>query len=170
MEKAAWPSGQKFRVLETNAAGESLPSQIWHRMRHGEVPALDVVLDDEQASAGTKILTESSDDSFLFFLKVQRVRHDDSIEQLKLKRASEVRRLIKHTDLGERGEHCPCVLSQCPRVPIDRVDLTSRSQEISERKGERTPASPQVGPDGARASDSSAKEIGMISVIHLRIV
>src|SRR5665647_3470838 len=159
VEKAAWSSAEKFRVLEASAAGESLPSEIWHRMWHGEVSALGVVLDNQHSSAGRQIPAKASNDSFLVFLEMQRVRHDNSVEQRKLERASEVRRLISHADLREPDEHCPCVLLQCARVPIDRVNLTSGSQEISERKGERTPASPQVGPDGARASDSRAEEI-----------
>ena len=116
-------------------------------MRHCEVPAVDVVLDHEKASAWRKVLSKASNHGRLVILEVQRVRQDDAIEQRELKRPREVCRLITHANLGEFGEHRPFVLPQCASVPVDSVDFASRTQEFSERQGERTPASAQVSPD-----------------------
>ena len=71
-------------------------------------------------------------------------------------REREVLRVIRHADLRKPDAHRACVLPQRARVPIDCVNLISRSQEFSERERERTTASPQVGPDGARPGDTHA--------------
>jgi hypothetical protein len=101
-------------------------------MRHGEIPTLNVVLDDHQAAGGAQIPAQQSHDGILVHLKVERVRHNDSVERRKRERHGEVSFVVENGDLWEPGSHCVGICTQGAAVPIDGVDLSPRPQEIRE--------------------------------------
>src|SRR3990172_1582208 len=126
-KEAAWSSCEDFRVLEARVAGEYLPPRVWDRIRHSEVPALDVVLDDHQAPGRAQISANQSNDGPLVFLEVKRVRHDDSVERRQRKRQGEVSLPVEKYDLWEAGRNCVGVGPQGPAVPVNGVNLPTRA-------------------------------------------
>src|SRR3990172_5780383 len=89
-EEPAWASSEQFCRIEAAAARERLPIAKWDWVRHGEVPAADVVLHDHQPPAGFEIGANQPHHPIFVMLKVKRVRHHDPVEGRNLNGAGEI--------------------------------------------------------------------------------
>jgi hypothetical protein len=135
-------------------------------MRYCEIPTLDVVLDDEHAAARAQIPAKLSNDGILVRLKVKRIRHHDSVEPGKCERQSEVGGLIPNAGVWKLCTHRLSIRAEGAGVTIDGVDFTGGAQQLRQGEGEGAGASPQVSPDSAGPVDATAKEIGVVGVVH----
>ena len=126
-------------------------------MRDPVVPTVGSVLDDDQPSLWAQHPVHRFEDRLLVAEEMQRVRHHDPIEVMKVERPREV------CDVRFDGS---IDRAQCARVLVDGRDVGLRPEQVGQRAGEVALTGAEVGPASARLTYSIFNECYEIGVIQ----
>lgn len=157
-EPAARDGAQESRACEAGPSRHRHPPLIAERVRHPRVAAVGSVLDDDQPAAFSKHRVHRGQDRLFVAHVVQRVRHQDAIEVLKVQRACEV---------GDSGLEASRDRPQHVGILVHRDDVGLRSKDVREGEREGALAGPEVGPPAAPPFDAVLNERYVIGVIQL---
>src|SRR5690606_17732122 len=90
VEVAAGVDGEEARGDEAGAGGEEFPGVVAEGVGNPAVAVVGVVLDQEQASAGSEVAADQAQHRLLVPYEVERVGHDDAVAVRQRERAGEV--------------------------------------------------------------------------------
>ncbi len=165
--------GQELRLCEAVLACQDPPRLERQRVGDPGVPAVRVVLHEEQATAGPEHRTHARQHRVLLLHEVQGVRHDDPVEIVEVEVPREVTDLS--VDKCRRPTSCetcvrPLELGQRAAIPVDGVNDRAWGKELGERERERAGTRSQVGPNNnlarALADNTIPQQPDMVGVVH----
>ena len=130
------------------------------------VPAIGVVLDEDQVTRRAEVLQGETKHLELVALEMQRVRHHDPVERGQLERLREVGGKRRDGDIREGVSERPQLDPQGAAVPVDRVDRAGGTEKVGQGEGERSLARPEVGPGRATPADALPEQSDVVAVVH----
>src|SRR5258705_1184502 len=161
-------NGRKLSRLDEACLGRDIAPRLeGHWMRHPGVAAVAVVLDEQQSSTALQIPAHECEHGPFVVDKVQRVRHDDTIELGESEASREVGTLGAELGLRHRGDEGAAELGERSAIAIDRVDDPVWADEIRERQRERTRTGAEIRPVAALTLGYTPREKGdVVRVIY----
>lgn len=166
MQKAARIDVKQPSFCETVPLGERPPRLEAEGVWNPHIPVIDVVLDEDESAAGSEHRPHPVEDWPLLAVKVQRVRHHDTIERRQIEVAGEIGGAVFDLRLWEAGRHLPLILSQRGSIFIDGDDLPVAIQQIGQREGERARPCSQIGPSALKGGRAIPQQCDVIGVVH----
>jgi hypothetical protein len=167
-EPAARQAPESFGSDEPRLRRDRSPRLERERVRHPRIPAIDVVLDDDERGARAEMSGKPLDDRRLVGPRdeVKAVRSDDPVERRQLEGPGEVRGHRLERGRGESRGGRSRVLPEGGSIPVDCEDPGTRPEEVGEGEGERTGPRTDVRPRPAGVLDPGPEEADVIAVIH----